>query len=469
MSEAPRVSRDTQVTSIDSSLRVVYNFIRPLSAFNRDFLYQSLNFQFQDSFFPRRRVASTSSLGSAHNTAVHSKFRDLETRLATFGNNFDPQLADLGFFVDAQRLTCFFCGLILDDVPDNVIVEHLVEKPGCEHARLMHTLHRMQSLSERLKSFEGFDNLKERLARGGFFQRRDDGRTQCAYCRIIVDTWVGVESVFDEHAKLALTCPFVLNPPEYAFRGEDEAGHQQNLIKHSRPQYSNMVSPDARLRTFEKWTGVVDKHHLVECGLFSLNLNDFTKCFQCGGGLGGWQADDDPWREHARWYPECEFVRLVKGQEYVDAVVARSGGKVGDLERQDSTEPALPAPLAAELDLILNSKELDKYEKQGVQRTVLRVALKTFMVQMQRGFSSPEEISSVLESTLHLKPMRKRSGDDPETPSDETLCVVCLMEKRGAAFLPCGHMVACHKCAASVADCPLCRQPIDQIVRTYLN
>lgn len=448
--------------------------------------------KFQDSFLPRSRVASTSSLGANSSTAAHPKFRDLEKRLATFGNRFDPQLADLGFFVVGECLTCFSCGLTLDEVPDKIIIEHLVQRPACEHARLIHTLQRMQSLSQRLKSFENYESSKESLAKAGFFYRKEDGRTQCAYCRIIVDTWFGVENVFEEHARLALTCPFVLNPPDYALGGGGGGGggggsaspHDKNLIKHSAPQYSNMASPDARLRSFKNWTSAVDKHALVECGFFSINLADYTKCFQCGGGCNGWQSDDDPWFEHARWYPDCEYVRLVKGHEFVEAALARTEEQCPELVRQDSTEPALPEALAVELDLIMNGKQVKKYEKQGLQRPVLRVALKTFMVKEQRGFSSPEELSTLLESTLHLKPpavvqypsgQTQKTGKSsvdkapPEQTRDETICVVCMSEKRGAVFVPCGHMVACHKCAASVTDCPLCKHRIDQIVRTYLN
>lgn len=26
-------------------------------------------------------------------------------------------------------------------------------------------------------------------------------------------------------------------------------------------------------------------------------------CFRCGGGLKGWQPEEDPWEEHAKHYP----------------------------------------------------------------------------------------------------------------------------------------------------------------------
>ncbi|KAL8043438.1 hypothetical protein ABFX02_09G119700 [Erythranthe guttata] len=62
----------------------------------------------------------------------------------------------------------------------------------------------------------------------------------------------------------------------------------------------------------------------------------------------------------------------------------------------------------------------------------------------------------------------EESGDVP----DGELCVVCLMRRRRSAFVPCGHLVCCHRCAFSVErevspKCPVCRQPIRNSVRIY--
>lgn len=43
------------------------------------------------------------------------------------------------------------------------------------------------------------------------------------------------------------------------------------------------------------------------------------RCFHCDGGLRHWDPHDDPWTEHARWFPRCSYVKLVKGQEFVNA------------------------------------------------------------------------------------------------------------------------------------------------------
>lgn len=30
---------------------------------------------------------------------------------------------------------------------------------------------------------------------------------------------------------------------------------------------------------------------------------DKVLCFRCGGGMKGWQPEEDPWVEHAKYYP----------------------------------------------------------------------------------------------------------------------------------------------------------------------
>lgn len=31
---------------------------------------------------------------------------------------------------------------------------------------------------------------------------------------------------------------------------------------------------------------------------------DTVQCFSCGGCLGDWEEGDNPWKEHAKWFPK---------------------------------------------------------------------------------------------------------------------------------------------------------------------
>lgn len=64
----------------------------------------------------------------------------------------------------------------------------------------------------------------------------------------------------------------------------------------------------------------------------------------------------------------------------------------------------------------------------------------------------------------------EETGDVP----DGQLCVICLTRRKRAAFVPCGHLVCCQRCALSVErdlapKCPLCRQTIHSSVRIYYS
>ena len=42
-----------------------------------------------------------------------------------------------------------------------------------------------------------------------------------------------------------------------------------------------------------------------------LGSEDRTLCFHCGGGLKNWLRTDDPWEEHAAWFPLCVYVTYI--------------------------------------------------------------------------------------------------------------------------------------------------------------
>lgn len=50
---------------------------------------------------------------------------------------------------------------------------------------------------------------------------------------------------------------------------------------------------------------------------FDLGKDDYVQCFYCGGGLCHWEAQDDPWTEHAKHFPQCYFVKVNKGNDFI--------------------------------------------------------------------------------------------------------------------------------------------------------
>lgn len=54
-------------------------------------------------------------------------------------------------------------------------------------------------------------------------------------------------------------------------------------------------------------------------------MKDKIICYHCGGTLANWNKCEDPWIPHARYYPNCDFLRLVKGDDFIDEALNISG------------------------------------------------------------------------------------------------------------------------------------------------
>nr|WUR10786.1 inhibitor of apoptosis protein 3 [Calliteara abietis nucleopolyhedrovirus] len=78
------------------------------------------------------------------------------------------------------------------------------------------------------------------------------------------------------------------------------------------PAHSHYKKRKTRLRTFVNWPHKQGKNlspsNLAKAGFFYTGEDDKVKCFYCDGGLHGWESDDSPWIEHARWFNRCPYV-----------------------------------------------------------------------------------------------------------------------------------------------------------------
>ncbi|KAK3603523.1 hypothetical protein CHS0354_027938 [Potamilus streckersoni] len=88
------------------------------------------------------------------------------------------------------------------------------------------------------------------------------------------------------------------------------------LEKPKYPHYSNLAS---RLESFRGWPSHMKQKpaDLAAAGFYYVGVGDCVRCFFCGGGLRSWEDGDDIWEEHARWYPECAFLKQCKGEDFV--------------------------------------------------------------------------------------------------------------------------------------------------------
>lgn len=88
----------------------------------------------------------------------------------------------------------------------------------------------------------------------------------------------------------------------------EQSSHTHTMVA---PAYPCYASKEARMKSFADWPLSNHKSpaELVDAGFFYIGVDDKTLCFFCGGGLKDWEAEDDPWFEHLKWFgTKCPLV-----------------------------------------------------------------------------------------------------------------------------------------------------------------
>ncbi|AKN80731.1 inhibitor of apoptosis 3 [Diatraea saccharalis granulovirus] len=183
--------------------------------------------------------------------------------------------------------------------------------------------------AERLSTFQGWPVTfitPEVMARNGFYYLGRGDEVRCAFCKVEIMRWEEGDDPAEDHKRWAPQCPFVRNVTENTDVNENNTDVNVNIenrlvanINPAHPQYS---SEAARLNTFKDWPRGLRQRpkELADAGFFYTGEGDKTKCYYCDGGLRDWNEEDIPWEEHARWFDRCVYVKLVKGEDFIQRV-----------------------------------------------------------------------------------------------------------------------------------------------------
>ena len=167
---------------------------------------------------------------------------------------------------------------------------------------------------------------------------------------------------------------------------------------------------------------LVQPKELADAGFYFLGERDHTKCFYCGGGLHNWEMMDDPWYEHAKWYPTCEYLLRKKGLEFVTCV--------GEMY------PLLKHPQ------MVNPQTMNNKTQEG---------------------SVTSQQNDVTQLVVETERLRKRVL---QIQAEHT-CKICLDRETDVVLLPCGHICCCKSCGHALRRCPLCRVQLKEIVKIF--
>ncbi|XP_017080908.1 death-associated inhibitor of apoptosis 1 [Drosophila eugracilis] len=410
--------------------------------------------------------------------------------------------------------------LVNDQVDNNTNATRLFKNNICN-------IYNMNHEEARLKTFEHWplDWLdKHQLAQTGLYFTQQDDKVKCFFCGVEIGRWEPEDQPVPEHQRWSPNCPLlrrrttsnvpingealdrVLPPISYDICGANDStttvelrenAYAEGRIPRSQliqsigvntasaaatvaetsppisstatrtstatqangdvqpescyhgagnyyPEYPEYTLESARLRTFEAWPRNLKQkpHQLAEAGFFYTGVGDRVRCFSCGGGLKDWDDNDEPWEQHALWLNQCRFVKLIKGQLYIDTVAAKP-------------EPAKEKESSAVVDVVSGQIA----EEEGSEATSSGDVPPSVIP------TAATRIFDKIQETAAAVPLTNNSSSIPE----EKLCKICYGAEYNTAFLPCGHVVACAKCASSVTKCPLCRKPFTDVMRVYFS
>ncbi|OCU02365.1 baculoviral IAP repeat-containing protein 1 [Xenopus laevis] len=173
----------------------------------------------------------------------------------------------------------------------------------------------MRSEARRLQSFLSFVKFSswcpKAMASAGFYFTGVERSVQCFCCGIVFCTSSFRNQPLDDHMKRSPACGFlqgkdVGNIPKYEIRVQQPGGPQRDLQEYA--------AEESRLNSFKDWPfyARIQPDKLSAAGFFFTGIKDIVQCFSCTGCLGNWEENDDPWKEHAKWFPECNFLASIK-------------------------------------------------------------------------------------------------------------------------------------------------------------
>ncbi|XP_017270511.1 baculoviral IAP repeat-containing protein 7 isoform X2 [Kryptolebias marmoratus] len=382
----------------------------------------------------------------------------------------------------------------------------------------------MRGEGERLQTFQSWPAdapvTSGDLAKAGFFFLGPGDEVQCFCCGGILRHWVRGDHPDAEHKRHFPTCSFIQglavgNIPLQAGSSDSVDGQLLSQLQRmtmddqgtaGQAVYPEMEAEDSRLTSFHNWPteASVQPDVLARAGFFYTGHGDNVKCFYCDGGLRNWEPGDDPWQEHAKWFPRCEFLIQSRGQEYITNIQdahfhlgdtvggsqTSTGGDVGSRNNLVGGWAASSAVLSPVVQTVL---------QMGFEVSLVESLVQTRYLLTGRHYTSVSELVTDVLQAEEEDRQREPSSTESETrqgssagnvrtqtparekvkdPSPEELlrqlqeertCKVCMDKLVSIVFIPCGHLVVCGDCAASLRHCPICRAVIRGSVRAFMS
>ncbi|APO13965.1 IAP [Plodia interpunctella granulovirus] len=380
--------------------------------------------------------------------------------------------------------------------------------------------------------------LIPKLANAGFYaapRNVNDDNVRCAYCNAELFMWRAHDDPLEDHKRDSPNCPFLVDPNAASIvpEGRDECGiyntvleesdessdessdecemsntpeverstERRNVLEISSPVQrnddcgaweldpgarepdslmiynSNYATVASRIKSYELWPMSMPQSPQVmaDAGFYYTGRGDKVICYHCGGGAFKWMHNDDPWEQHALWFPTCTYVKKMKGKKFIESVAKNHQGEsiLAKNHQGESMQVMKKNKIRSEFfpkvaGLLAACATAGKGEEAGNKPAA-------------SGESSREELHQE-EAGKKEKSNENQKESDPEQESrpgescpshdsaGDPLCVVCYDQKRNICLVPCYHVSLCCQCALSLTDqkCPICCGTFTDVVKVYM-
>ncbi|NXB30149.1 BIR protein, partial [Eulacestoma nigropectus] len=255
------------------------------------------------------------------------------------------------------------------------------------------------------------------LAKAGLYYLGTADKVACFTCGGQLCNWEPKDNAVSEHRRHYPNCPFV-----------------ENLIRDQQSfNVSNvsMQTHEARVKTFINWpTRIpVQPEQLADAGFYYVGRNDDVKCFCCDGGLRCWESGDDPWIEHAKWFPRCEYLLRVKGREFVSQIQARFPHlleqllSTSDPPVDENLDPPIirfePGESHSEDAIMMNTPVVKAALEMGFSRRLIKQTVQSKILATGENYKTVNDLVSDLLTAEDEKIEEEKEKQLEEVASDD--------------------------------------------------
>ncbi|KAM5246408.1 baculoviral IAP repeat-containing protein 3-like [Ctenodactylus gundi] len=288
------------------------------------------------------------------------------------------------------------------------------------------------------------------LAKAGFYYIGPGDRVACFACGGKLSNWEPKDDAMSEHLRHFPSCPFLEN-------------RLQNTLRYTVSNLS-MQTHAARFKTFSNWPSSVLVHpeQLASAGFYYVGHSDDVKCFCCDGGLRCWELGDDPWVEHAKWFPRCEYLIRIKGQEFISQVQASYPHlleqllSTSDTPQDENPESSIvhfgPGESSSEDAVMMNTPVVQATLEMGFGRNLVKQTVQSKILTTGDNYKT---ISDLVLDLLNAEDEVREEAQERANEEKESGDLTLIRKNRMALFR---HLT----CVIPILDCLLIARVINE-------